>query len=1364
MTNSHPQDNHQQAYNQQLLEQLAWVIEMAATVEEFSLFFAHCNYTQWRDHLIQQLAEVCSVEIFPIGLTPEVTELYRTIYTSIQTQLGQKQPRGIMVYGFEVVTDLEQLLKLANGVREEFRKQFNVPILFWVDDRVYSQFLRSARDLASWVTASPLEFQISTAEVIKFIQQVTDLGFTQVLAAGAPGGLDHGKNLSNQQLADLGRARLDLQHRQVALAPDLEASLEFILGRGITDGLNQSQEHYQRSLKLWEDLVLSSPFSRSRVTEHLIRAGCVLFHMGQMYRSYADQDRNQDKQHCLRARDYFLRSHYLFEEAKRPDLVAKFINPLGEILQRLGRWDELEQLGKKALSLHQKYPNPVWLAHDYGFLAAEVAIARSQWHQVKDLATKALDILIDAQDSVQLPGDLTREQLEWAWELHQRWYRLSLGRAYKHLGQPQDGIAHLELAKEQTNPKVNPYLYIEILKEFRQLYLDQGDYQRAFSVKAYQQLIEYQFRFRAFVGTSRFSLKQLIRDTQATPEEKQRIVADQIAASGREQAINDLLERIARKDHKLTVICGSSGVGKSFLLEEGLIPRLQQDRIAGRDVEPVLLSVYPQWEDRLNQRIIGTEKAGEWQKKGEREEILGKIIEQLRHNSDNNRLTVIIFDQFEEFLFEYDKPQQRRVFYQFLKDCLTLDAVQVILALRSDYISYLLECNDRLISLDVVNNDILSKNVLYYLGNFDQPQAKAVIKRLTEQAKFSLEPQLIDQLVADLAAETGEVRPIELQIVGAQLETEGIVTLERYQQRGDKAKLVDRYLEAVVTDCGPQHRETTWKLLSLLTDDKQLRPLKNETELATGLSLPPEQLTLILEILVGSGLVFKSQGVTEYCYQLVHDYLVDPIDNRYESDIKTYLVKVEEENRILEQGQQEGLKLERAGVTHLHQFNSSPFDALLAAMETGKALKAMVTKNTPLKDYPAATPILALQMILDHIQEPRLGQHQGKVYQMKFSGDGQLLASAGKDGIVRLWDVNTGQVQELKGHKGLVWQMQFSQDDQLLASAGVDGMVRLWDVNTGQVQALKGHQGWVKQVEFSRDGQLLATAGVDGMVRLWDVNTGQVQELKGHQGWVDQVEWSRDGQLLASAGEDGMVRLWDLKTRQVQELKGHRGWVKQLEFSQDGQLLASAGEDRIVRLWVLNTGQVQELKGHEGLVWQLEFSGDGQLLASAGDYGMVRLWDVNTGQVQALKEHQGKVSQVAFSRDGQLLASAGDYGIVRLWDVNTGQVQELKGHQGKVSQVEFSRDGQLLASAGDDRTVRLWDLRGREIAQFQGNPMVFNPDGTQLATIDGDTIKLWRVDTLDGLLARGCAWLGSYFRNSSVNPELKAFCDCLLEE
>ena len=106
--------------------------------------------------------------------------------------------------------------------------------------------------------------------------------------------------------------------------------------------------------------------------------------------------------------------------------------------------------------------------------------------------------------------------------------------------------------------------------------------------------------------------------------------------------------------------------------------------------------------------------------------------------------------------------------------------MKIVLSLREDYLHYLLEL-DRLVDLTVTNNNILDKDIRYYLGNFSPPDATTVIQTLTEKTRFYLQAELITELVKELAGDMGEVRPIELQIVGTQLQTEQITTLAKYR-------------------------------------------------------------------------------------------------------------------------------------------------------------------------------------------------------------------------------------------------------------------------------------------------------------------------------------------------------------------------------------------------------------------------------------------------------------------------------------------------------------------------------------------------------------------------------------------------------
>jgi hypothetical protein len=119
------------------------------------------------------------------------------------------------------------------------------------------------------------------------------------------------------------------------------------------------------------------------------------------------------------------------------------------------------------------------------------------------------------------------------------------------------------------------------------------------------------------------------------------------------------------------------------------------------------------------------------------------IVEQLKKNADRNLLTVLIFDQFEEFFFACTNLVERRPFYDFLRICLNLPYVKVIMSLREDYLHYLLEC-DRLANLDVINNNILDKNIRYYLRDFPPERAKSV-SNCSQQKVGLVENQVADE-------------------------------------------------------------------------------------------------------------------------------------------------------------------------------------------------------------------------------------------------------------------------------------------------------------------------------------------------------------------------------------------------------------------------------------------------------------------------------------------------------------------------------------------------------------------------------------------------------------------------------------------
>ncbi|MBZ0284835.1 MAG: protein kinase [Anaerolineae bacterium] len=419
--------------------------------------------------------------------------------------------------------------------------------------------------------------------------------------------------------------------------------------------------------------------------------------------------------------------------------------------------------------------------------------------------------------------------------------------------------------------------------------------------------------------------------------------------------------------------------------------------------------------------------------------------------------------------------------------------------------------------------------------------------------------------------------------------------------------------------------------------------------------------------------------------------------------------------------------------------------ALLLSLESLNAADTFEARNSLLTTLQSRPRLVAY-----------LNAHTDGVRSIIYSPDGRLLASAGRDNQIILWDTVTNQPIEnpLIGHTDRVNSIAISPNSQLLASASDDSTVRLWDTNTGQQigEAFAEHTDSVWSVAFSPDGKQIASGSADGVILLWNPTDRSLigKPLLGHDGLVYALAFSQERQLLASGGEDNTVRLWDTQTNEAigNPLTGHTDWVLSIAFNPNGTILASTGVDESVIFWNTESGERLSVleTGHRDYVRSIAFSPDGKFFATGSFDQTIRLWDAQTGEQvgTALSAHQGAVWGVAFSPDSHRLASASADGSVILWNPESSQTLSttLPAQTNAVLSVAYSPDGTRFATAGgnisgnnSDNSIYLWDVNGHPSATLSGHTryitsLAFNPDGTILASASADsTIQLWDMAT-----------------------------------
>ncbi|WP_353571390.1 TIR domain-containing protein [Candidatus Albibeggiatoa sp. nov. BB20] len=468
-----------------------------------------------------------------------------------------------------------------------------------------------------------------------------------------------------------------------------------------------------------------------------------------------------------------------------------------------------------------------------------------------------------------------------------------------------------------------------------------------------------------------------------------------------------------------------------------------------------------------------------------------------------------------------------------------------------------------------------------------------------------------------------------------------------------------------------------------------------------------------------------------------------------------------------------------------------------------------------------------------------LEAHDNWVYDVRYNPnkDMEMLASASANGEVKLWSIDGTLLRNFAGSSARTTALSFSHDGQWLASAGGDNIVRLYDMKAGEsVKVLEGHTSGLKDVDFSPqniENPIIASSGTDGSIRIWDsttyrlINTIRLRDKQGKKVNVRDVDFvptdfAPDGSLyIAASTYNNTVEFYDLNnikksiselsTEEIPEpncsLLEHDGKIKSIAFNPHAPLLATTYSKKIklrqyelqpvksesirLRQYNLQINPCQldllpiELEGHKSSVLAISFSPDGRTLASGSSDGSARLWLFDeryryTQQSIKLKGDNGHidwVNNLGFSPNGKYLATAGSDNLIKLWNVETGQfvtnfidpALELEkptmtaSHRDWVWDVSFAPNTlgkQYLVSGGADNLVKVWTYpEAKLVTTLTGHKgwvrsVGFSPNNKEVVSgsadkkvILWDLKKIMRYKKPKNLLKTGCDLLKDYLMN-----------------
>jgi WD40 repeat protein len=829
---------------------------------------------------------------------------------------------------------------------------------------------------------------------------------------------------------------------------------------------------------------------------------------------------------------------------------------------------------------------------------------------------------------------------------------------------------------------------------------------------------------------------------------------------------------------RLTLLYGESGVGKSSVLRAGVVHDLREralrDLARGRPPQFVPV-VFSAWRDDPVAGLAAAARGALAELFGETDGAatssgLEETLQSAAARAGGELLLVL--DQFEEYFLYHSEESGPASFAEaFPRAVNRLDLrARFLVSIREDALAQLDRFKRRL--------PRLFENTLR-ISHLDVESARSAIEGpiseynalAAEGQSVSIEPELVEavlhqvqrQSTEDHVADGGPPR-IEapyLQLVMSRLWDEearrgsDTLRLSTLEELGGAEEIIRTHLDTTLGTLPQAEQDVAAAALRFLVTSSGTKIAHTLPDLSDFTGKSPDELRPVLDELATTDrliLTRLSEGPGDSGgarYEISHDVLAGAIldwrRRHHAEELERQKNDAEEQAR---KERRRARTFRTVAVSAIGALLVAIIAAILAVLQTHRANHAK-TEAVAAQRLGQSTALVAQsQRVLD--QQADLGfllAAQAYKTAPTVSARSVVLAAA---------DRSAGLEAFLRNGPG-VYDVAFNPHQNLLASAGLDGKIVLWDpARHIRLKTLRGHTESAQDLAFSPDGRLLASGGEDKTVRIWDVRTGKQLVRKPLRTVVWTVGFNRSGTLLA-AGSEGAIDVWhmrhlrarpevfDTKKRTVYDLAFDPKHPNQLV---SGEVATSEGFDTaFLSIWRAGRSDpIAHWNVQEDDVFGVAFSPGGRYIASANGDGTVSLWNSRTQAWEADLDTLSKdqLLDVAFSPDGKTVAGASGNGSVHLWNVKQsvyfGSEEEsappFRVHGNWVESVAFSPDGGTLAAGSLDGKISLWDLehddRLGRVAGYQGdylNDVAYSPTAHLFGTARDEKTVLRDVRT-----------------------------------